>query len=59
MRRDTGHPPPVIDTLFAATAIKTRFSPVSLNVRDLKLSGAGRFDPWNDDPAAFRLVRRS
>jgi predicted nucleic acid-binding protein len=57
VKRDTGHPPPVIDTLLAATAIEARLFLVSRNVRDLKLSGAILFDPWSDDPAAFRLIR--
>ena len=55
VRRDTGHPPPVIDTLLAATAIEADLYLVSRNVRDLKNSGAAVFDPWNDDPAAFPL----
>jgi predicted nucleic acid-binding protein len=59
VKRETGHPPPVIDTLLAATAIEARLYLVSRNVRDLKLSGASLFDPWNDDPVAFWLARRS
>ena len=55
VRRDTGHPPPVVDTLLAATAIEADLYLVSRNVRCLKHSGAAVFDPWNDDPAAFPL----
>ena len=55
VRRDTGHPPPVVDTLLAATAIEADLYLVSRNVRDIKHSGAAVFDPWNDDPAAFPL----
>ncbi|MFM9973118.1 MAG: PIN domain-containing protein [Beijerinckiaceae bacterium] len=55
VRRNTGHPPPVIDMLLAATAIEADLYLVSRNVRDLKNSGAAVFDPWNDDPAAFPL----
>lgn len=55
VRRDTGHPPPVIDTLMAATAIEANFYFVTRNVRDVRQSGAAIFDPWNDDPAAVQL----
>ena len=55
VRRDTGHPPPVIGTLLAATAIGAELYLVSRNARDAKHSVAAVFDPWNDDPAAFPL----
>jgi toxin FitB len=55
VKRESGHPPPVIDTLLAATAIEADLYLVSRNVRDLKRSGAAIFDPWNDDPTAFPL----
>jgi toxin FitB len=50
VRRLTGHPPPVIDTLLAATAIEHRLWLVTRNVRDVQSSGAAVFDPWNDEP---------
>lgn len=64
IKRDAGHPPPVIDTLFAATAIEADLYLVSRNIRDLNKSGATVFDPWSDDlenfplsPASRRLIR--
>jgi predicted nucleic acid-binding protein len=55
VKRETGHPPPVIDTLFAATAIEADLYLVSRNAKDLQHSGAAVFDPWRDDIAAFLL----
>lgn len=46
VRRRTGHPPPVVDTLLAATAIEHGLTLVTRNVRDVRLSGAVVFDPW-------------
>jgi predicted nucleic acid-binding protein len=57
VRRDTGHPPPVIDTLLAATAIEHDLYFVTRNTKDVMLSGAALFNPWKDDPAAFPLAR--
>lgn len=57
IRRDTGHPPPVIDTLLAATAIERDLYFVTRNTKDVKLSGAALFNPWKDDPAAFPLAQ--
>lgn len=54
-KRKTGHPPPVIDTLFAATALEHDLYLVTRNVKDVQFSGATMFDPWNDDPARFPL----
>jgi len=51
VRRQTGHPPPVIDTLLAATAIEHDLYLVTRNVRDVRHSGAAMFNPWDDDPA--------
>lgn len=56
VKRDTGHPPPVIDTLLAATAIEHDLYLVTRNVKDVRRSGAAIFDPWNDDPADFPLA---
>jgi predicted nucleic acid-binding protein len=58
VRRDTGHPPPVIDTMLAATAIEHDLYFVTRNIRDARLSGAALFNPWEDDSAAFPIARR-
>ncbi|GEM_PF-105452 len=55
IKRDTGRPPSVIDTLLAATAIEADLYLVSRNVKDLRRSGAAVFDPWNDDPEEFPI----
>ena len=39
VKRETGHPPPVIDTLLAATAIEADLYLVSRNTKDLQHSG--------------------
>ncbi len=54
-KRETGHPPPVIDTLLAATAIEADLYLVSRNTKDLQHCGAAVFDPWRDDIGAFPL----
>jgi predicted nucleic acid-binding protein len=56
VRRDTGHPPPVIDTLLAATALEHDLYLATRNVRDVRHSGAAVFNPWEDDPSAFRII---
>jgi predicted nucleic acid-binding protein len=58
VRRDTGHPPPVIDTLLAATALDHDLYLATRNVRDVRCSGAAVFNPWEDDPAAFSVIPR-
>ncbi len=55
VKRDIGHPPPVIGTLLAATAMEASLYLVSRNLKDLAHSGAIVFDPWNDDIARFPL----
>lgn len=50
VRRETGHPPPVIDTLFAATALEHDLCFVTRNVKDVAGSGAVVFNPWNNTP---------
>jgi predicted nucleic acid-binding protein len=55
VRREAGHPPPVVDTLLAATAIEHDLYLVTRNIRDVRLSGAALFNPWTDDPANFPL----
>ena len=47
IRRDTGHPPPVIDTLFAATAIEHVLCFVTRNIRGVAVTGAELFNPWD------------
>ncbi len=56
IKRDTGHPPPVIDTLLAATAIEHDLYLATRNVRDVRFSGAAIFNPWDDDPATAVLT---
>lgn len=53
IRRASGHPPPVIDTLLAATAIEYDLYLVTRNTKDVSATGAVVFDPWNDDPERF------
>jgi len=55
VKRITGHSPPVIDTLFAATALEHDLYLVTRNVRDVQASGVPVFDPWMDDIARFPL----
>jgi toxin FitB len=55
VKRETGHPPPVIDTLLAATAIEADLYLVSRNTKDIRSSGAAVFDPWRDDISGFPL----
>jgi toxin FitB len=46
IKRDTGHAPPVIDTLFAATAVEHGLCLVTRNLKDVAGSGAELFSPW-------------
>jgi len=55
VKRLSGHAPPVIDTLFAATALENDLYLVTRDVRDVRASGTPIFDPWSDDPANFPL----
>jgi len=55
VRRETGHPPPVIDTLLAATAIEHDLYLVTRNIRDVVGTDATVFNPWKDDPSRFPL----
>lgn len=59
VRRDTGHPPPVLDTLLAATALEHDLYLATRNLRDVRHSGAAIFNPWEDDPAGFPVLRNS
>lgn len=58
VRRDTGHPPQVIDTLLAATALEQDLYLVTRNARDVRHCGAMVFNPWDDDPSGFPLSPR-
>lgn len=58
VKRESGHAPPVIDTMLAATAINLDLYLVTRNVRDTRPSGATVFDPWNDDAEDFPLSPR-
>jgi hypothetical protein len=53
IRRASGHPPPVIDTMLAATAIEHDLYLVTRNTKDVSATGAVVFDPWNADPERF------
>lgn len=46
IHRDTGHPPAVIDTLFAATALENNMCFVTRNLKDVIQTGAEVFNPW-------------
>jgi toxin FitB len=47
IRRETGHPPPVIDTMFAATAVEHQLCFVTRNVKDVAGTGAEVLNPWD------------
>lgn len=55
VKRDTGHAPPVVDTLLAATALEASLYLVTRNRRDVEDSGASIFSPWEDDAREFPL----
>jgi predicted nucleic acid-binding protein len=55
VKRASGHGPPVIDTMLAATAIEHDLYLVTRNVKDTRPSGAMVFDPWSDDAQMFPL----
>ena len=55
VKRLTGHSPPVIDTLLAASAIEHNLYLATRNVADVANSGVTFFNPWKDDPAHFPL----
>ena len=55
VKRLSGHPPPVIDTLLAATALEHNLYLVTRNVADVVRSGVAFFNPWKDDAALFPL----
>lgn len=47
IHRQTNQPPPVIDTLFAATALEHGLCFVTRNVKDVVHTGAEIFNPWD------------
>ncbi|WP_420238789.1 type II toxin-antitoxin system VapC family toxin [Telmatobacter bradus] len=49
VKRLTGHPPPVIDTMLAATAREHDLILATRNVADVQHCGAIVFNPWKDD----------
>ena len=53
IKREAGHPPPVIDTLLAATALEEGMLLVTRNTRDVIRTDAIVFNPWQDDPMSF------
>lgn len=55
LKRDTGHPPQIIDTMLAATAIEHDLYLVTRNTRDIAGTGATIFDPWKDNSKLFPL----
>jgi len=55
IKRDTGHPPPVIDTMLAATALEHQLYLVTRNTADVKHTGAAIFNPWEHDPGKFTV----
>lgn len=55
VKRMSGHAPPVIDTMLAATALEHDLYLVTRNVKDTRPSGAIVFDPWTDDAQMFPL----
>jgi predicted nucleic acid-binding protein len=56
IRQATGRPPPVIDTLLAATAIEHDLCLATRNVKDVANTGAAIFNPWTDDPRMFAIL---
>lgn len=56
IKRDTGHPPSVIDTLLAATAMEAKLYLVTRNTKDVQHAGAAVFNPWDHDVASFPLI---
>jgi predicted nucleic acid-binding protein len=55
IKRDTGHPPPVIDTMLAATALEHQLYLVTRNTADVKHTGATVFNPWEHDHGKFTV----
>ncbi len=47
IHRDTGHSPPVVDTLLAASALEADLTLVTRNVNDVTATGARVLNPWD------------
>lgn len=58
VKQQTGHSPPVIDTLLAATALEHDICLVTRNIRDVRLSGAAVFNPWDNEPGKMPTLSR-
>jgi hypothetical protein len=56
IQRTTGRRLPVIDALFAATALEHGLYLATRNVRDMRRCGTIVFNPWKDDPSRFALA---
>jgi len=56
VKRATGHPPNIVDTLLAATSLERNLYLATRNTQDVIHSGAAVFDPWQDDPSGFPLT---
>jgi predicted nucleic acid-binding protein len=56
VKRETGQAPPVLDTLLAATALEHDLYLVTRNTKDMRLSGAALFNPWQDDASNYVLL---
>ncbi len=47
IKRDTGHPPPVIDTMLAATALEAALTLATRNIKDVAHTGVVILNPWD------------
>lgn len=56
IKRQTTHPPPLIDTLLASAAINNDLCLVTRNEKDVKLTGAVVLNPWDHAGAGSRRV---
>lgn len=56
IKRASGHAPPVVDTMLAATAIEHELYLVTRNAKDVRQTSAVVFDPWTDDSDRFPLT---
>jgi len=59
VKRASGHAPPVIAALLAATAIEYDLYLVTRDVKDTKPTGVMVFSPWMDDARMFPLSPRT
>lgn len=56
INRQIGHPPPVLDTMLAATALQADPYLVTRNTRDVLRTGAVVLNPWEDNPSKFPFL---